>query len=472
MRCTPGVPGASVADLRQEGRLGGPQVDLTPDPLDPRNGRTGPLCSPGAHMGDALERSDGREGGIGRALLAPNVTTPSVEPSAFWERSEPLLHPSSGGAQAERTIPRHVIAYRRPCMVRHVELRSCDRQNIDHLSSSRARDAEGQRLDLVVVGHVMQEWIEREGVMAGPLLGGPAAYASLAASKAGGHVGLLTIVGRGDATEVLEGLEASPVDLRGIVRRGHHTRTTLLKYESDGTKSVKYVHVPPPITPTDVPAEFLSTDCVLLCPMDFEIVPATAQLLRAHARFLGADLGGFGGAVSTRHPHTDAGVASQLCALLPELDAVKASDEDCRHLDPSLDNPEACVDALKALGARTVFLTIGARGSLVWDRGKLTHIPAFRATVVDPTGAGDVYCGTLMLELHRGRASEDAALYASAAASLFIQQSGGASFERNATDLAIRTRMNINDPQASRALKAGDEDRSPWNDGGNSVCNG
>jgi sugar/nucleoside kinase (ribokinase family) len=45
-----------------------------------------------------------------------------------------------------------------------------------------------------------------------------------------------------------------------------------------------------------------------------------------------------------------------------------------------------------ALGVPEVVVTLGARGSLVWSRGRLEEVPARPARVVtDPTGAGDAF---------------------------------------------------------------------------------
>jgi hypothetical protein len=44
-----------------------------------------------------------------------------------------------------------------------------------------------------------------------------------------------------------------------------------------------------------------------------------------------------------------------------------------------------------SLGVPEIVVTLGARGSLVWWRGRLEPVPAQPARVSDPTGAGDAF---------------------------------------------------------------------------------
>ncbi|CAN5317618.1 ribokinase [soil metagenome] len=70
---------------------------------------------------------------------------------------------------------------------------------------------------------------------------------------------------------------------------------------------------------------------------------------------------------------------------------------------------------------RSVVLTAGARGAFVAHRATVTQISGSPVTVVDTTGAGDVFAGTLAAHLALGMDLTDAASRANAAAARVIQ---------------------------------------------------
>lgn len=76
--------------------------------------------------------------------------------------------------------------------------------------------------------------------------------------------------------------------------------------------------------------------------------------------------------------------------------------------------------ARKLAGAMDVVVTLGADGAVVVSRwgGPVTHIGAPRADVVDATGAGDCFCGTLAVSLAKGLSLTAAARLSVAAATV------------------------------------------------------
>ena len=68
-------------------------------------------------------------------------------------------------------------------------------------------------------------------------------------------------------------------------------------------------------------------------------------------------------------------------------------------------DPRRALKKILRLGATYVFLTMGERGGLAAVPGAVIRVPAFRANVKDPTGAGDAFSAGLMLRLYRALAA-------------------------------------------------------------------
>ncbi|MFF2052620.1 PfkB family carbohydrate kinase [Leifsonia sp. NPDC058194] len=87
------------------------------------------------------------------------------------------------------------------------------------------------------------------------------------------------------------------------------------------------------------------------------------------------------------------------------------------------------IELLNALAAvsRSVVITLGAAGAIATRDGETWSVPGFRAgAVIDTTGAGDSFVGSLCARLARGADLQDAMVWASAAASLSVARPGAA----------------------------------------------
>ena len=91
--------------------------------------------------------------------------------------------------------------------------------------------------------------------------------------------------------------------------------------------------------------------------------------------------------------------------------------EDARALS-GLEQPDAIVDWAHRLGARTVYLKLGAEGVIVSDGARRERIAGLKVKAVDATGAGDCFCGATLARLAAGDSFVDAGRYANAAAAL------------------------------------------------------
>lgn len=75
-------------------------------------------------------------------------------------------------------------------------------------------------------------------------------------------------------------------------------------------------------------------------------------------------------------------------------------------------------------GVKTVLVTLGQNGSLLVSSEGSHHVPCKKVDVVDTTGAGDCYLGTLAYFLSRGDDLKDAMKKAGEVATISVQKPG------------------------------------------------
>jgi len=75
---------------------------------------------------------------------------------------------------------------------------------------------------------------------------------------------------------------------------------------------------------------------------------------------------------------------------------------------------------LRRQGVRRVVVTLGPRGALIADECGTQLVPGFKVKVVDTTGAGDVFNGTLAVALAEGYSLRRAVNFANAAAAISV----------------------------------------------------
>jgi ribokinase len=74
----------------------------------------------------------------------------------------------------------------------------------------------------------------------------------------------------------------------------------------------------------------------------------------------------------------------------------------------NVDDAKKCAEKLLSGGVKRVIVTLGANGSLLAGSDGMEHIPAFRVTSVDSTGAGDAFIGSFAVFLGEGMPEREA----------------------------------------------------------------
>src|SRR5260370_13913436 len=124
-------------------------------------------------------------------------------------------------------------------------------------------------------------------------------------------------------------------------------------------------------------------------------------------------------------------------AVLNEIELEQATNIKSRASSAIKPIVAACRE-LMARGPRSVVATLGVRGVVVVTAEGHIAIPGLAAQVIDTTGAGDCFVGTLAACLARGQTLFEAARYANAAASCAVEKLGAAPSMPTAKEVATR----------------------------------
>ncbi|MCB8937324.1 MAG: hypothetical protein H6654_18125 [Ardenticatenaceae bacterium] len=110
------------------------------------------------------------------------------------------------------------------------------------------------------------------------------------------------------------------------------------------------------------------------------------------------------------------------------------------------------VEAAQARPGKLMFLTLGAKGVQVIQGSVVTHIPALSVPTVDPTGAGDTFCGSTLAFLAQGYHPVEAARRAVPPAAETVQVVGPAALlaDTAVPPLLLSPRVSLDAAQIER----------------------
>lgn len=145
-----------------------------------------------------------------------------------------------------------------------------------------------------------------------------------------------------------------------------------------------------PVRSTDVPPPYRQALGIHLAPNSPAAQLGMAQDLRRPGRRITLDPGS----------HASELVDTVLSELLPLLDAVLPSEKELHVMAPGRSNPDGLAQ-LRRAGASVAVVKLAAAGAML-DHGSRTGpvtIPIVAVQAVDPTGAGDAFCGGFLAGL-------------------------------------------------------------------------
>ena len=269
--------------------------------------------------------------------------------------------------------------------------------------------------DFVAIGHVT---LDRFGESMRP--GGSALYAAVTAHRLGLSVGLLTSHGDDFPLEVI------PPKIEVVSIPADETTRFEHRHEPGGR--VSHVRaVASPLTAAEVPEDWRDASLALLAPVVDEVDPMIATLFTDGA--VGAAAQGW-----VRHVMPDGLVIPRPWSsperLLQSVQALFLSREDIRGQEAEV------VEWFQRMPVGV--LTADRVGALLFVNGERYEVEPRPAHEVDPTGAGDVFAATFLIQYQRTGDPWLAAAAAACAGSLAVEGEGwSAVADRAALDTAL-----------------------------------
>jgi sugar/nucleoside kinase (ribokinase family) len=294
--------------------------------------------------------------------------------------------------------------------------------------------------DIVTVGHLAIDSIllpERQTPFV--VLGGAAAYVSLAAKRLDTRVSVISKVG-GDFPEAyLWWLQQESIDLSGLVKEKTALTTRFeLKYSDLQTeRTLLLKSKAPPLTVDDLPTS-LRADAIHLAPLAGEISYDVAERLKSHADVLSLDPQGLVRSFDETGNVTLKPLVDK--RILGLVDILKSSRSEIEAAT-GLSDVASAMEAVHKLGVKIVVVTLGGEGAVVSVDGATYRIPAYQSEkVVDPTGAGDAFMGGFLAEYVYGENYLRCGCVGSALASLVVEGIGPTNFG-DKTEIYRRARL-------------------------------
>jgi cytidine kinase len=247
-------------------------------------------------------------------------------------------------------------------------------------------------VELVAFGVVIDDIVFPDGRTAMGVLGGGGPQAAFGMRMWSDAVGLEAGVGEDLPAGAREWLERSGIDLVGVRETDLPTARAWQVMEADGRRTQVW-RVPGAVIGRQLGRSLdrLSAGYRQARGFHFGIHPDEPDL--GFAR----DLASLGGLVSIEpfKPAEHAADRASLERLAQAAHIFSPNLEEAVSIVGQDLAPLALAQIFQGAGGQVIPLRLGAQGSLVLDgrSGAAAHIPAYPARAVDPTGAGNAYCG-------------------------------------------------------------------------------
>lgn len=257
--------------------------------------------------------------------------------------------------------------------------------------------------------------------------GGKGANQALACARIGGDATFIGKVGDDDNADVaLSYLTSSNLKLDVDRLPGADTGMAIVMLDGKGNNSIVVSQGANTVwTETDEDIERHLNDIEMLVVQLETPVPIVKRFLQISKRK---------GIKTVLNPSP---VTPEISDLLPFVDILVMNESEAEYIaGQRVQCTEDFQEKIKLLGVGEVIVTLGSKGSFVFQSNDITHIQAYKTNVVDTTAAGDTFTGALVSRLYQKDDFLTAADYASCAAAIAVSRIGAQSSIPTAEEVA------------------------------------
>ncbi|MHA2262225.1 MAG: carbohydrate kinase family protein [Candidatus Thorarchaeota archaeon] len=277
--------------------------------------------------------------------------------------------------------------------------------------------------DLVVIGNPQYDRFRSPLVEPKErILSGPAANIFRVASQLGIEQAVLVgCLGDDFRSQFIEDLSGYPFTESLLLPSGT-TGGFEVEYGDDGSESYSVLELAERIRIRDFPTEFFNSRLILLAPSHKEIDVEFIEWLSGStgARLILDQRGllqttGNGGKIELR---PDKDLMDDVVDLVHHI---QTNESEAKALTGQSD-PFVAAEMIVERGCDTAVITMGERGSILYDGSDFVIIPGFESAAKDCTIAGDAFLAAYALHMLKGHNHVDSGVFATCTASVLIER--------------------------------------------------
>jgi len=266
-------------------------------------------------------------------------------------------------------------------------------------------------------------------------LSGPSVYSAATAAKLGiEQLAIVGSLGSAMTREFVQSLDALGIPEYYIVTDDEDSARKI-KYTNEDEQSIEFLGIPHKIGIRDLPDEFLQARAILLCPSLQEINSELVEWICNSSDSL-----------VFLNPQLRTIDAEGRLEFIKEinlmeknhyfLDVIQPNEQESLLITGESD-PFLAAELLVEWASETCIVTLGERGSLIYDGNDFHIIPSFNTNSVADLGAGSVYLTGFVSQHLAGKTLSECGAYGSSLASVKVEYNG-LDFEINQNEIKQR----------------------------------